>query len=440
MLASCFLTDCLCLQGASHGIGIRLVRHLSEITPWLDSGIVIQKYIETPATLQGHKFDVRLWALVTGWAPYTIRLAPASSLLLRRAAARFDLTEEGLASENTGAHICNTSAAKRGRGRGKGHETGDQAATLWSEEDYTTHVYMHHESSDDGARAVRRWREHTVPAMHSAACAALLSSDDLGPPHLQQQLEQQQGSGGDGGGGDRSKCFAWLGLDFGVGEDGSAWLLEVNAAPELGIASASAGNGGRGATAGVKERALAPLLTDLRRICADRLTQLRTANSTCRKAANAGADGVTSDGCDVDDDDAAAAEMLLRSMAMSADGEATAGDASGDDSSGGNGWVVAYEAPLSASLSSKSGGGHSKGSSNGIFRSDASPLECVGKGLGCGGSLGMAEQGVERWTAASALQRAAARWLARRRQQAEHEWLSAVAAAADDVDLDLLSG
>ena len=33
-----------------------LVRHLSEITPWLDSGVVIQKYIEKPATVQGHKF------------------------------------------------------------------------------------------------------------------------------------------------------------------------------------------------------------------------------------------------------------------------------------------------------------------------------------------------------------------------------------------------
>ena len=347
------------------------------------------------------------------------------------------MTEEGLASDNVAAHICNTSAGKRGRGPGGGAHNGDQndqAATLMSEEDYTKHLYMHHESKDDGARAVRRWREDTLPAMHAAACAAVLSSGDLGPPHLQQQqqLEQeQQKSGRDGG--DRSKCFAWLGLDFGVGEDGSAWLLEVNAAPELGIASGTcssgSGNGNRGATRGVKERALAPLLSDLRRICSDRLTQLK---------ANSNGGGATANGCD--DDDAAAAEMLLRSM-LPDDGnddhgnEPTApvagGASTGDDNcSGSNGWVVAYEAPLSAS--SKSGGGGNGSSGSSIFRSDASPLECVGNGLGCGGSLGMAEQGVARWTAATTVQHAAARWLKRRKYKAEHELLSAVAAAAEE--------
>jgi tubulin monoglycylase TTLL3/8 len=61
--------------GLSRGRGIKLFSNFAEINrqiqsrenPW-----VIQKYIETPALINGKKFDIRQWVLVTDWNPLTI--------------------------------------------------------------------------------------------------------------------------------------------------------------------------------------------------------------------------------------------------------------------------------------------------------------------------------------------------------------------------------
>ena len=370
-------------SSGSHGLGCRLVTRLSEVRPWLDSGVVVQKYVESPALIDGRKFDVRLWVLVTGssanvffkavfkmkkivptgWPPYTIWVAPPSSLLLRRAGARYQLDAQG--QQNLAAHICNTTRMCDGD---------DEApmASLWSEKQFREHLH-----SSSGHAAADRWLKQTVPAMTTAAVAALLASEDMGPCC---EREQSVAS---------SKCFAWLGMDFAVAADGTPWLLEVNACPELGNGNLD------GQSAAVKEAAKRPLMIHLMEI-------LQTRLEAVRESATGGAAELEAQ------EEAAAAVRALSAMNVAA--------APRDKAA--KGWTQAYEAPPPAPTR--------------VFRTDAQPLEVVSSSLhGAPERLQQVERGVAEHTAATRLQRSTRRWLARRAAATQHDWLAAVTVAAE---------
>ena len=53
--------------GLSRGRGIRLVRDLNDI--YYDEPVVLQKYLKNPLLLNGFKFDMRIYVLVTSINP-----------------------------------------------------------------------------------------------------------------------------------------------------------------------------------------------------------------------------------------------------------------------------------------------------------------------------------------------------------------------------------
>ena len=91
---------------SSRGRGIFIVSHPSQVP--LDEPMVVAKYIDNPLLVNGHKWDLRLYVVVTSYDPLVIYLYEEG--LVRFATVRYDSSGKNL--WNPCMHLCNYSINK----------------------------------------------------------------------------------------------------------------------------------------------------------------------------------------------------------------------------------------------------------------------------------------------------------------------------------------
>lgn len=185
--------------GNSRGSGIFLVNSLEEALEnrTRNQSRIIQKYIERPLILwdfpineiNGKKFDLRQWVLVTSVNPLTVYMF--SSCYLRICSTDFDLQD----LKNNYRHLTNFSVNK--------HNYGRNAENSVCKVEYLKDYLKYSRNIE--------WDSYIKPQITNIILKTLACvSDDL--EH-------------------RNNCFELYGFDILLDETCKAWLLEVNLSP-----------------------------------------------------------------------------------------------------------------------------------------------------------------------------------------------------------------
>ena len=189
---------------SSCGRGIRVISELEEVN--FSEAAVLQRYLHTPMLLDGFKFDLRVYVLVTRFAP--LEAYVYSNGLARFSSKPYTTSAEGHSDKLV--HLTNSSIQKH---------TGAvlpflQAAT--EQEAAGTKcslAYLWGLIAARGGNATGLWKEVKLCVLKSLVCV-----DDV--------IRSQP------------SCFELYGFDVMLDSAGKGWLIEVNASPSLACGTA----------------------------------------------------------------------------------------------------------------------------------------------------------------------------------------------------------
>lgn len=170
---------------------------------------VIQRYISKPLLLNGYKFDLRLYVLVTSFQP-TLEAFLYTEGFARLCTAPFQL--QGL--NNTLAHVSNSSIQTRRATRGRGPPLPDHhplrtapSADVGGSKLRLSYLWQHLRE-DYGIDTAAVWNEIVAVVLKSLVC-------------VEDVIPSQPGA------------FELFGFDVLLDAELRPWLLEVNASPSL---------------------------------------------------------------------------------------------------------------------------------------------------------------------------------------------------------------
>lgn len=179
---------------------------------------VAQKCIENPLIVEGRKFDIRQWVLVTDWNPLTIWCYKESYV-------RFCVQAYDPKGDSRKNHLTNNSVQKKYAE----FDDNEIEGNMWSREEFADHL--------ESERGGDIWEENLWPQIKKYVKASLQS--------VQDQVDNRKNS------------FEFFGYDFMVDEDLRVWLIEVNSSPSMDMGTPTT------------ERLVQLVLTDLPKVILD---------------------------------------------------------------------------------------------------------------------------------------------------------------------------
>ncbi|CAH2292793.1 tubulin polyglutamylase TTLL5 [Pelobates cultripes] len=190
---------------ACQGRGIQIINSFSQVNR--REKLLVSRYIKNPLLVDGYKFDLRLFVLVTSYDPLIIYLYEEG--LTRFATDKYNPTEQNM--KNQFMHLTNTSINKGNANyvRSTNPEV-ENHGSLWSMGALLRHLKG---LGKDTATLMSKIEELVIKTIISA--------------------EGSIGSVFQGTLAHRRKCFELYGFDVLVDETLKPWLLEVNLMPSL---------------------------------------------------------------------------------------------------------------------------------------------------------------------------------------------------------------
>lgn len=192
-------------NASSRGRGIFILQDLSELP--LDETVVVSRYVQDPLLIQGYKFDLRVYVLVTSYDPLKAYIYREG--LTRFASAPYSTQEEHM--QDAFRHLTNYSVNKNSNTFVENSDMrADNVGHKWSLSALNKHLRC------VGVDVNLMW----VRIM-DLIVKTLLSVE----PAISSRTKQLTGN--------RENCFELYGFDVLVDSDLKPWLLEVNLSPSM---------------------------------------------------------------------------------------------------------------------------------------------------------------------------------------------------------------
>jgi len=189
---------------SSRGRGIYITDNIKEIS--VDELSVVSKYISNPLLINGHKFDLRIYVLVTSYEPLRV-------YVYQEGLARFasETYSNRIDKNNQYSHLTNYSINKKNENFVQNqNQEQDDVGYKWSLTAFCNH--LEHVGID-------------MNLMWSRIYDVILKSLICGEHHVMQALKKNCTH--------RTNCFEIFGFDILIDSDLKPWLMEINLSPSL---------------------------------------------------------------------------------------------------------------------------------------------------------------------------------------------------------------
>uniref|UniRef100_A0A8D8MNY6 Tubulin polyglutamylase TTLL4 n=1 Tax=Culex pipiens TaxID=7175 RepID=A0A8D8MNY6_CULPI len=193
---------------SARGTGIKVVNRWSQIPK--RKPLIVQRYVERPLLINGSKFDLRLYVLVTSINP--LRVYMHTDGLARFASVKYSEKSDTLSDRYM--HLTNYSINKLSDKYSANEDADACQGHKWTIKSLWTYF------NEKGVNTDRLWG-----ALRNLVLRTVLAGE--GPIHAMSKLNV----------GNRYNCYELFGIDVLLDSELVPWLLEVNISPSLHSAS-----------------------------------------------------------------------------------------------------------------------------------------------------------------------------------------------------------